>query len=68
MSRYLPVSNMPSKLGPHRNSHSDKGSDLEGREEGRGEFKLKQLEDKLELNSQETGHFISARGPVQVVD
>lgn len=63
MSHYL-----PSKVPLQQNLHSDPGPDLEEREEGREEFKLKQLEDKLELNSQETGHSISAHGPVQAGD
>lgn len=51
-----------------QNLHWDPGSDLEEREEGREEFKLKQLEDKLELNSRETGHSVSAHGPVRAGD
>lgn len=50
VSHYLPVSNMPLKPALHQNPRSDKRSDLEEREEGREELKLKQLEDKLELN------------------
>lgn len=59
---------LPSKVPLKQNLCSDPVSDLEEQEEGREKFKLKQLEDKLELNSQETGHSISVHGPVQAGD
>lgn len=44
------MSNVPLEPALHQNPRSHKRSDLEEREEGREELKLKRLEEKLELN------------------